>query len=150
MVNSDKSIFEYKISPFIQAGVVLAGILVFILVTLVFGSLGLAETDEGTPWLIACSMTFFFAIGNSILSLAADDQNTYWWQSILSYVLLAILGGTLAYLFSGATVGEVDSYKWLYVVFTFGHILFLTIVRTMKRIVNIAKKQDSRLRGEED
>lgn len=149
MVNSDKSIFEYKISPFLQAGAVLLCILIFILVTKIFGSLGLAETDEGTPWLVACSMTFFFAIGNSILSLAADDQNKYWFHSILSFVLLAVLGGTMAYLFSGATVGEVDSYKWLYVVFTFGHILFLAIVRTMKRIVKIAKEQDSKLRGED-
>ena len=114
---------------------------------MLFNSIGLAETDEGTPWLVACSMTFFFAIGNSILSLAADDQNTYWWQSILSFVLLALLGGSLAYLFSGFTVGEVDSYKWLYVVITFGHVLFLSIVRAMKNIVKIAKKEDNRLRG---
>jgi hypothetical protein len=147
MINSNKSIFEYKISPFLQAGVVLGVILIFTLATTLFGSLGIADTDEGTPWLVACSMTFFFAIGNSILSLASDDQNTYWWQSILSYVLLALLGGAIAYLFSGATVGEVDSYKWLYVVFTFGHILFLTIVRSMKRIVNLAKKEDNKLRG---
>jgi len=149
MVNSDKSIFEHYISPFIQAGAVLGAILVFTVVTVIFGKLGLADTDEGTPWLVACSMTFFFTIGNSVLSLAADDQNTYWWQSILSYVLLAVLGGTIAYLFSGATVGNVDSYKWLYVVFTFGHILFLAIVRTMKRLVTMAKEQDSRLRGED-
>lgn len=149
MVNSDKSIFEYNISPFVQAGTILGSIFIFILITVLFGSLGWAETDEGTPWLVACSMTFFFAIGNSVLSLAADDQNTYWWQSILSFVLLAILGGSMAYLFSGYTIGEVDSYKWLYVVFTFGHILFLAIIRTMRRIVALAKKQDSRLRGEE-
>lgn len=149
MVNSDKSIFEYKISPFLQGGAVLAAILVFILVTLIFGKLGLADTDEGTPWLVACSMTLFYIIGNSLLSLAADDQNTYWWQSILTYVLLVVLGGSLAYLLSGVGMDSVGSYRWLYVVFTFGHIIFLAIVRTLKRIVNIAKEQDSRLRGED-
>jgi len=149
MVNSDKSIFEYKISPFLQGGAVLGAILVFILGTIVFGKLGLADTDAGTPWLVACSLTFFYTIGNSVLSLAADDQNTYWWQSILTFVLLVVLGGSMAYLFSGVAIGNIDSYKWLYVVFTFGHILFLTIVRTMKKIVTIAKKQDSRLRGED-
>jgi len=149
MVNSNKSIFEYKISPFLQGGVVLGAIVIFILVTMIFGSIGLADTDGGTPWLVACSMTFFFVIGNSILSLAADDQNTYWWQSILTYVLLVVLGATSAYLFSGVSIDEAGSYRWLYVVFTFGHILFLTIVRTMKKIVKIAQKQDSRLRGED-
>ena len=149
MVNSDKSIFEYNISPFVQLAAVLITIAVFILVSSGAGAIGLLDVDGGTPWLIAVSLTFFYTIGNSVMSLATDDQNNYWWQSILSYVLLALLGGSIAYLFSGVTVGEVDSYKWLYVVFTFGHILFLTIVRTMKRIVNLAKKQDSRLRGED-
>ncbi len=149
MVNSDKSIFEYNISPFLQGGVVLGAILVFILITIIFGKLGLADTDAGTPWLVACAMTFFYAIANSVLSLAADDQNTYWWQSILTFVLLVVLGGTVAYLFSGVSMDEVGSYRWLYLVFTFGHILFLAIVRTMKRLVGIAQKQDSRLRGED-
>lgn len=149
MVNSDKSIFEYKISPFIQGGAVLATIFVFILVTIIFGKLGLADTDEGTPWLVACSMTFFYVIGNSILSLAADDQNTYWWKSILTYVGLVVLGGSLAYLLSGVGMDYAGSYRWLYVVFAFSHILFLAIVRTMKRIVTLAKKQDRRLRGED-
>lgn len=149
MVNSDKSIFEYKISPFVQAGAVLGTIILFILITMIFGATGLVETDEGTPWLVACSMTFFFALGNSVLSLSADDMNRYWWQSILSYVLLVVLGGSVAYLFSGAEMDAVGSYRWLYVVFTFGHILFLAIARTMKRLVKIAKEQDSRLRGED-
>lgn len=149
MVNSNKSIFEYNIPPFLQAGVILATILVFIIITVIFGKLGLADTDSGTPYLVACSMTFFFAIGNSVLSLSADDQNTYWWQSILSYVIIVVVGGTIAYLFSGVGMDEVGSYKWLYVVFTFGHILFLTIIRTMRRIVYLAKKEDRRLRGED-
>ena len=87
MVNSDKSIFEYKIPPFVQLGAVLITIAVFILVSSAAGSLGVLDVDGGTPWLIAVSLTFFFTIGNSVMSLAADDQNKYWWQSILSYVL---------------------------------------------------------------
>ena len=148
MVNSNKSIFEYNVSPFIQGGAVLITIVVFILFALLFGKIGI-DTDEGTPWLVACSMTFFFIIGNVILSLAADDQNKYWWQSILTYVLLVVLGGTAAYLFSGASMDDVGSYRWLYMMLAFCHILFLAIARTMRRLVKIAKKQDKRLRGEE-
>ena len=149
MGQSDKSILEYKISPFIQGGAVLAAIIVFTLVAVIFGKLGFADTDEGTPWLIACSMTFFFVIGNSVLSLPADDQNTYWWKSILTYVALVVVGGAFAYLISGVGMDYAGSYRWLYVVFAFSHILFLAIVRTMKRIVQLAKKQDRRLRGED-
>ena len=65
MVNSDKSIFEYKVPPFIQMGAVLITIAVFILVSSGAGAIGLFDVDGGTPWLIAVSLTFFFTIGNS-------------------------------------------------------------------------------------
>ncbi|MFT4568329.1 MAG: hypothetical protein ACJA1A_002072 [Saprospiraceae bacterium] len=149
MVNSDKSIFEYQVPPFVQVGAVLITITVFILVSSGAGAIGILDVDGGTPWLIAVSLTFFFTIGNSIMSLAADDQNKYFWQSILSYVLLAFLGGSIAYLASGESMDIYGSYRWLYVMFAIGHLFFLTIVRTMRKIVDIAKKQDNRLRGED-
>ena len=149
MVNSDKSIFEYKIPPFVQLGAVLITIAVFILVSSAAGSIGVLDVDGGTPWLIAVSLTFFFTIGNSVMSLAADDQNKYWWQSILSYVLLAFLGGSIAYLASGESMDIYGSYRWLYVMFAIGHIFFLALVRTIRKIVMYAKEQDSRLRGED-
>ena len=68
MVNSNKSIFEYNISPFIQGGAVLATILVFNLFALLFGAIGL-DTDEGTPWLISCSLTFFLSLAIRFLVL---------------------------------------------------------------------------------
>lgn len=149
MVNSDKSIFEYKIPPFVQVGAVLITITVFTLISCGAGAIGIFDVDGGTPWLIAVSLTFFFSIGNSVMSLSADDQNKYWWQSILSYVLLAFLGGSIAYLVSGESMDIYGSYKWLYVMFGMGHIFFLTLVRTLRKIVVIAKEQDSRLRGED-
>lgn len=147
--NSDKSIFEYDIPPFVQAGAVLLTIVLILAGSWLFSTLGIVDTDAGTPWLIAVSMTFFFAIGNSVMSLAADDQNNYWWKSILSYVGLVVIGGSLAYLVSGVSMDDVGSYRWLYVLFSIGHIFFLAIVRTMRRVVKIAKEQDGRLRGEE-
>ena len=149
MVNSDKSIFEYDIPPFVQAGVVAIGITVFILISEAAGATGLSDIDGGTPWLIAVSLTFFYAIGNSVMSLASEDQNKYWLHSILGYVLLALLGGGIAYLASGESMDVYGSYKWLYVMFAIGHVFFLSLVRTIRKIVTIAKKQDSRLRGEE-
>jgi membrane protein implicated in regulation of membrane protease activity len=94
-------------------------------------------------------MTFFFTIGNSVMSLATDDQNTYWWQSIVSYGLLALVGGGIAYLVSGDSMDVYGSYKWLYFMFAIGHIFFLALIRTMRKIVSIAKEQDGRLRGED-
>lgn len=149
MVNSDKSIFEYNIPPFVQVGAVLILILVFILISSGAGYVGLSDADAGTPWLIAVSLSFFFTIANSVMSLASDNMNKYWLQSILSYFLLAFLGGGLAYLFSGDSMDLHGSYKWLYVMFGMGHMFFLALIRTLRKIVSLAKEQDSRLRGED-
>jgi hypothetical protein len=59
------------------------------------------------------------------------------------------VGGLLAYLISGLSIDEAGSYKWILFIFTFCYILFLSIVRAMKKIVTIAQKQDKRLRGED-
>jgi len=149
MVNSDKSIFEYNISPFLQVGVVISTIVVFILISSIAGAVGISHVDGGPPWLIADSLSFFFTIGNSVMSIAADDQNTYWWQSIVGYILLALVGGSVAYLVSGESMDTFGSYKWLYFMFAVGHIFFLALIRTMRKIVTIAKEQDRRLRGED-
>lgn len=146
---SDKSILEYNISPFVQAGGLLAAITVFILLGKAIGATGLVDIDEGTPWLVACSFTLLFAIFNSVLSLSTPDQNKYWLQSIMSYIILVVGGGGIAYLFSGYGMDDVGSYRWIYIVFTIGYILLLTIMRTMRRIVKLAQEQDKRLRGED-
>lgn len=149
MQNSDKSIFEYDIPPYVQVGAVLLAILLFVLVSEAFGAMGIADIDGGTPWLIAVSLTFFFTIGNSVMSLASEDQNNYWWQSLVGYGVLAFVGGGIAYLFSGASMDVYGSYKWLYVMFAMGHVFFLVLVRTMRKIVKVAKEQDKALRGED-
>jgi len=47
------------------------------------------------------------------------------------------------------SIYEAKSFRWIYIVFTFGYLLFLCILRAMRKIVHIAQKQDARLRGEE-
>lgn len=146
---AEKSIFEYKVSPFLQAGAIIAVILVFNLGSFLIGKTGLVDVDAGTPWLISSSFTLFFAIFNSVLSLSTDNQNQYWSQSIMAYGLVVVVGAGIAFLVSGTNMDAVGTYKWLYVVFTIGYILFLSIIRTMRKIVLLAQKQDKRLRGEE-
>ena len=65
------------------------------------------------------------------------------------FIALLVGGGFLAYLVSGVTIDEAGSFRWLYVVLTMGYLIFLAIVQSMKRIVDIAIQQDKRLRNEE-
>jgi len=147
--NDDKSILEFQISPIIQASALLAVIVLFILGGRLIALTGLIDIDQGTPWLTACSFTLFYAIFSSVFSLSANDQNKYWVQSLIGYVIISVGGGGLAFLFSGVGMDQVGGYKVIYIVFTMGYILLLVIMRSMRKIVKLAEKEDARLRGED-
>jgi len=149
MFDQEQSLFAKNISPFIQAAFVLGLILVFNLLGKMFSAMGVGLIKEGSPWLIFTAFLLFFSLINSVLSISAPSQNKYWLHSIISFVSLGICGGVVAYLFSGLHMDEAGSYRWIIFVFTLGYIIFLSMVRTMKKIVTLAQKQDKRLRGEE-
>lgn len=141
--------FQQEVHPLKQAlvfAVVLpCAIILFLLPTWI----GIYEVEDHFPWTVAAAFTLLFGIANSVLSLAADDQNKYWGASIMCYMAVLVFGGFIAWLFSGLNVYEAKSFRWIYIVFTFGYLLFLCMVRAMRKIVQIAQKQDARLRGED-
>lgn len=141
--------FRKEIHPLKQALFVLISMPVINFLFYIPHWLGWFELQDYFPWTVAASFTLLFAVGNSILSLGATDQNKYWGSSIMSYMIVVIVGGAMAWLFSGQHIYEAKSFRWIYVVFTFGYLLFLSMVRAMRKIVQIAQKQDARLRGEE-
>ena len=148
MFDERKSLYAKKISPFIQVGVVIGIILVFNLFTILGRTIGFFN-DPTTPWLISTSFVLFYALVNSVLSISSDSHNKYWLHSIICFAILLVAGSFIAYLFSGLTIDEAGSYRWILLIFSMSYILFLAIVRTMKKIVRIAQKQDRRLRGED-
>lgn len=145
----DNSLYARNISPFIQASIVLGLIVFFMMVSYIFFYFEIGGVKQGTPWTIFATFMLFYALVNSVLSISAVSRNKYWLHSIVSYVILGIVGGGLAFWISGLSIDEAGSYRWILMIFTFCYILFLTIVSTMKKIVTIAQKQDKRLRGEE-
>ena len=149
MFDEKKSIYAKDISPFIQLGVVLAVILIFNLFSWIFTELDLLKENQGRPWLITTSFVLCFALINSVLSLSSLSQNKYWLHSIISYASLLVLGGSMAYFISGMGMDEAGSYRWILLIFSMCYILFLSIVRAMKKIVTMAQQQDKGLRGEE-
>lgn len=144
-----QSIFEKNISPYIQVGVALAACLVFNLVGWMLSSSGAVELADTFPWQVVLSFLLCFAIFNSLLGLGAKEGSHYYFKSLFSFVGLAAIGGYMAYLFSGLSMSEAGAIKWMYFVFTFGYLVFVSIVQMMKFIVMLAQKQDKKLRGEE-
>ena len=143
------SIFNKDINPYYQGGFVLVASLVISLILKLLVITGLFEVAPINYWIIGAAFILFYAMLNSLLSLGSKNPNSYWAQSIFSFVVVAVLTGLIAYLLSGLNIYEASSMKWIYTVLTMVYIIFLTIVRLMRKIVEIAIKQDKKLRGEE-
>ena len=137
-----------EITPVKQVAIILAMMVIFNLLWVIASSAGV-ELEQRFPWLIATALMLFFGLFNSVFSLVSADRLLYWRNSIIAYIVICATGGLLAWLFSGLTMDEAGAFKWMYFIMTFSFITFLTIVNLMRKIVDIAQKQDKRLRGEE-
>lgn len=136
------SLFSKAFDPVTQAGIILA--LAFVM--MVGGKLvqwsGLMVVGERFPWLFAASMMLFFAIFNSVFLLSSKNLNRYWSRSMLSFVGLALGVGLLAWAFSGLSIGEAGSFKWIFFVVTFAYLVFMSITRFLKIIVEFAQREE--------
>lgn len=141
---ADHSILDYKISPFRQVVVVLGLIFLFIVVSNIVDISG-ENTENDTPWLIACSFTLFYIIFNSIYSLTADNQNRYWLHSVLGFIILAVGGVGMAYIFSDVSDDSIAIYRKIYIVFVMVYVLLLSIMRFIRRLVHLAQNDTSHI-----
>lgn len=136
------SIFEKKIDPVYQA----AGSLVAVFIAILLGAMVSAGTDDFVsnrwPWLCAASFLLLFSIFNAIMSATSKNLMKYWGRSIYSFGGLAVGSGLLAWAFSGISISNAGSYKWIYFVVTFGYLVFLCMVAFMKQIVEFAQKEE--------
>ncbi len=128
-------------NPVFQAAIVLGLVLLSHIGIYLLSSMG-AEFEQRLPWTASTSFVLFFAMFNAMLSLMSDDMDRYWTRSILSYIALALLAALLAWAFSSLTINEAGSYKWIYIVLTFGYLLFLSLVRIVRVIVEFAQREE--------
>jgi drug/metabolite transporter (DMT)-like permease len=132
-----------NISPFKQVAAVFACLLVFMLMGKV------TSDDPRFPWIVVCAMLLFFTVLNSLLSIPVEEPQHYWWKSIVSYVFLAVVGGFVAYGVSGLTINEAGSSSWLYIVFSVGYLVFISIINLIKFIIFLAQRQENKLHSED-
>lgn len=142
MDKNQDSFFEKAYNPILQAGIVFgAGIAVTILAKLI-NLTGLIDVPQRFPWMSAAAFMLIFALFNSIFSLSSDNMARYWGRSIYSFLGLAAASGLMAWLFSSLSIGEAGSYRWIYFVLTIGYLVFLSMMATLKRIVEFAQKEE--------
>lgn len=139
---AEKSLFARAYNPVLQAAVIFGATLLVILVAKFVDLAGIAEVGQRFPWLSAASFMLFYAIFNSIFSLSSGKPNQYFSRSIFSFMGLAAANGLIAWLFSSLSIDEAGSYRWIYVVVTFGYLVFMSIMGFMKRIVEFAQREE--------
>lgn len=134
---------EKKLTPPLQAALIFAISLVLMLCGVVLDKMGWLAMDRLYPWTIATGLLLLFALFNSLSSLRASTGFAkYWGISMYSYLGLAAANGLAAWQLSGVPIGEAESYKFIYVVVTFGFLVFLSMVNFMRIIVNFAERED--------
>jgi hypothetical protein len=136
-----ESSFKKVQNPVVQAAVVFAAIIVVDICTKFCQAAGM-NIEQRFPWTVTASFILFFAATNSVMSLLAKNAENYWSRSILSYIVLAVLAGLVAYLFSSLGINEAGSYKWIYIVLTTGYLVFISIIGLMKAIVEFAQREE--------
>ncbi len=142
MIEPKTSIYYKAYNPLMQAlGIFILGILVSLIGKLI-NTLGILEIGNRFPWMCSASFLLFFALINSISSLSAEDLNKYWGRSMLAFAGLAIASGLTAYGLSSLSINEAGSYRWIFIVLTFGYLVFLSIIGLMKNIVEFAERED--------
>ncbi|MDX1684240.1 MAG: hypothetical protein R3275_03330 [Saprospiraceae bacterium] len=144
---SRESIFTKNISPYYQGAVILGLILI--------GQIGIRITINPEDqfgrldyWILASAFLLLFAVVASVFSFSAKNPMKYYGKSVTTFLAVAFLGGLAAYLFSGIALKEAGSFSWIYMVLTIIFVVFLTIVNLIRKIVEIAKKQERKLRNE--
>jgi hypothetical protein len=141
MSNTSHPVIAKLQNPIYQAVMLLIAVFVFNLGALAFRAGGM-EIEQRFPWTIAASFLLFFAAMNAIMSLFAQNTETYWSRSILSFVGLAAVSALLAQLFSQLSMNEAGSYKWVYIVLTLSYLVFLLMLTAMRKIVDFAQREE--------
>ena len=128
-------------NPVFQAIMLLTAVLIFNLCALAAKTAGM-EIEQRFPWTIAASFLLFFAAMNAVLSVFTKNMDNYWTRSILAFVGLAAVSALLAQWFSKLTMSEAGSYKWIFIVLTFGYLVFLCMLSAMRKIVDFAQREE--------
>ncbi len=147
-MKEELTIFRRNINPLIQGTVVIGAIIVFNLVAYIIQLLGV-NAGETIAWEISLTLLLFFALANAIFFLNADEKGKYWSYSISAYIVVCAVAVFLSTWISGIGINDSGSLKWIIFIFSFSYLIFISIIGMMRKIVEMAIKQDKGLRGEQ-
>lgn len=139
----------FFLKPLHQAVVIVAMIILLTGVDLLFPhDDSLFDINSG-PWIVSTAMILLFIVVNTVVALRIENILPYWSYSLVFYLAILAVAYGWCYLLTGKHIDEVGSFRWIWMVLTMVYFVFFIITRTMKRIVDLAIRQDKKLRGEE-
>ena len=142
MKSTTDQFFKRIENPMFQAAVAIGMVLVLMVSGKLVRMSGLITVPVLFPWMTAAAFMLLFAMFNSVISLSVADMIKYWGRSVYGFLGLAAGAGFLAYMFSSIPIGEAGSYRWIYVVVSFGYLVFLIIMALVRKIVEFAEKEE--------
>ena len=143
MSDSKPDFFSRIFIPYYQALIVASFLILIMLLLKLLNLMNFADIPGSVYWAICGAGLLFFAIFNSVISLQeSKDLNTYWYKSFASYTVLLLSSGLTAQLISGVSMDEAGSFSWIFFILTFAYLLFLSLMRFMRKIVDMAQKED--------
>ena len=137
----EDSFYSKAYSPFSQAAVV-AGFSAFCIIVSKLVEVSGVEVEANFAWLLASTFIMFFALFNSVISLSAKDSEVYYRKSLLSFAGLMGITGALAWFCSGNSLGNAETYQWIFIVLGVVYVVFLSMMGFMKRIVEFAQREE--------
>jgi hypothetical protein len=133
---------DQNINPPKQALYILAGAMFFMLGGMALSKMDILTPNKLFPWEVATGASLLFGIFNSVMSLNAKSFAKYWGASIYSFLGLALVNGLAAWGISGVAINDAESFKFIYLVVTFGFLVFISMVNIMKKIIEFAQKEE--------
>lgn len=126
-----------RISPVRLAAILLVSALV---VSVIQNASSEDEAVNLFPYLMTCSVTLLYAVFTSVSLVTISDIKCHWGQAMIGFVLLLLLGIAGAYIISGVFVIEAASYYTIYSVVTIGYLVFLSIMRGVRFVIDYSHR----------
>lgn len=138
------------LNPWVMA----AGLLLTFLVIygLHYGSVVLSggQMDYKQIWIYVMGAALVYALFSTINLLYARNTSRYYYQTLLAFGVLLIVGGLLATWISGANIFALETYRkvFIFVIFTF--LALVSIASMMKRLENWSRLKDDQFLHRDD
>lgn len=139
-----KTFSTYYLRPYLQFALCVCLFTVSLVVLVIWSWNAKSAFNKSEIYLFSTSLLFFFIILNSIFGMNAHNRLKYYQESIFSYGSLLFLLNILSYAYSGVAIRDAESYSWIVMVLSIVYIVFLIIIASIRKIVDITMKQHSK------